>query len=217
VVVLDDCHDSTPDLVARHNGVHALRSTARQVGEARRAGVDHLLRAAAVDGVDRAESWIANTDADSLVPADWLIAMLSFADAGADLVLGTVVPGRGLPLQVENDWRSRHDTGEGHRHIHGANLGIRASTYTTVGGWRRLASGEDEDLVHRVTDAGRYQIRRTGHIPVVTSTRMHGRAPHGFSSYLRALAETSVPQSHDPVPARPWPYSSARRHLGAAV
>ena len=36
-----------------------------------------------------------------------------------------------------------------HRHVHGANLGVRADLLDAVGGWRRLHTGEDHDLWQR--------------------------------------------------------------------
>ena len=38
------------------------------------------------------QTCVANTDADSRVPLDWLTTMLTEADRGAHLVLGTVLP-----------------------------------------------------------------------------------------------------------------------------
>jgi hypothetical protein len=76
--------------------------------------------------------------------------------------------------------------GDSHPHVHAANLAIRADGYAAIGGWRPLRSGEDEDLAARATAAG-LRIHRTGRLPVRTSTRPYGRAPYGFSSYLRAL------------------------------
>jgi glycosyltransferase involved in cell wall biosynthesis len=182
IVVLDNCHDGTADIVARHGGVRAVVGTGRNVGAARRLGTDHALEHSG----DPRTMWLANTDADSRVPAEWLTQMVAHADQDVDLILGTVRPGHGLPLAVQHAWFNRHHLHDGHSHIHGANLGIRASAYLAIGGWQPLATGEDVDLVNRAIDGG-VPVKRTAAIPVVTSGRTDGRAPYGFSSYLRNL------------------------------
>jgi hypothetical protein len=81
--------------------------------------------------------------------------------------------------------------------VHGANLGIWADTYLAIGGWQPLVTGEDTDLARRARSHW-LSIKHTGAIPVVTSVRRVGRAPRGFSSYLRALSApwtASVPQA----------------------
>jgi GT2 family glycosyltransferase len=189
IVVLDDCHDATADIVARHSGVFAMTSTARNVGAARGLGTDHAVEHAD----DPRTMWLANTDADSRVPPDWLTQMVAHAEQGVDLILGTVRPGHGLPLAVQQAWFNRHHLREGHSHVHGANLSIRASTYLAIGGWQPLPSGEDVDLAYRAIQSGA-RVKRTAAIPVVTSSRTDGRAPYGFSSYLRNLNRlTTVP------------------------
>lgn len=182
VVVLDRCADRTADVVAEHSGVEPVHSTARCVGRARGLGTDRVLSTSG----DLGRLWIASTDADSLVPADWLVQMLESAARGAELVLGTVVPGPELGPGGRARWQRLHDVAEGHRHVHGANLGIGAGALVALGGWSALPTGEDVDLVERAVAAG-LRIRRTGAIPVLTSARAIGRAPEGFSSFLRAL------------------------------
>jgi hypothetical protein len=71
--------------------------------------------------------------------------------------------------------------------VHGANLGIRGDAYLALGGWQPLVTGEDVDLARRAALSGHLRVSRTASIPVVTSVRRVGRAPRGFSSYLRAL------------------------------
>ena len=181
VVVLDDCTDATADIVAAVAGVDAVVHSGRNVGQARAAGADLVL----AEDPDPDHLLIASTDADSRVPADWLVR-LAAAAAKADLVLGTVLPDLGLTATVSHAWHARHVLVEGHPHVHAANLAIRAATYRAVGGWAPLAAGEDEDLSERVVAAGG-RVVRTARIPVHTSTRALGRAPRGFSSYLRSL------------------------------
>jgi glycosyltransferase involved in cell wall biosynthesis len=182
IVVLDACRDASADIVAQRPGVVSVTATARNVGAARRLGADHALKHRDFP----AAIWLANTDADSVVPPHWLIHMVDAGDTGYDLVLGTVRPGSGLPLTIEQDWLDQHHLGEGHPHVHGANFGVRASTYLDAGGWQPYRSSEDVDLADRI-QRNQAAIQRTAAIPVVTSSRMHGRAPSGFSSYLRQL------------------------------
>ena len=61
------------------------------LGRARRAGVAAGLAVTSA-GRPLERTWVASTDADSVVPAHWLTSQLAAADAGADLVLGTVRP-----------------------------------------------------------------------------------------------------------------------------
>jgi hypothetical protein len=185
VVVLDDCRDDTAAVVGRHRGTESLAVAFRCVGAARAAGVAHLLRTAPARLGD---VWLASTDADSQVPVDWLSGMLEFAERGAHLVLGTVLPGPGLRPADARSWLDRHVLREDHPHIHGANLGIRADAYGALGGWPAIDTGEDVALVRRAASTGHLQIARTAAYPVRTSARSTGRAPRGFSSYLRDLA-----------------------------
>jgi hypothetical protein len=132
--------------------------------------------------------WLANTDADSEVPLDWLSVMCRMADDGADVVLGNAIPQpRHLSPVLEHAWFARHQLGDGHRHVHGANIGIRADAYLSLGGWTSMTTGEDITLAARA-DAAHLQVLRTGMIPVRTSARTTGRAPHGFGEYLRRLS-----------------------------
>jgi glycosyltransferase involved in cell wall biosynthesis len=182
-VVLDGCHDATAEIAAAFGGLRLVSISARSVGAARRAGAH-----AALSGADRAsEVWLAHTDADSEVPADWLTVMVAEARRGAHLVLGTVLPGPDPSWPARAEWFSRHHLRDGHPHVHGANFGIRGDSYRTLGGWQPLLTGEDIDLAGRAVLAPQLRITRTARIPVVTSVRQVGRAPRGFSSYLRAL------------------------------
>ena len=183
IVVLDGCTDATADVARTFGGVRLIAVAAGGVGAARRAGA-----AAAFDGGDRAsELWLANTDADSEVPPAALSYMAAEARRGAHLVLGTVLPGPDLRPAVRAEWLSRHHLRDGHPHVHGANFGVRGDAYLALGGWRPLVTGEDVDLAGRAAAAGHLHITRTASIPVITSVRRSGRAPRGFSSYLRDL------------------------------
>ncbi len=182
-VVLDDCQDATPMIAQGFAGCETRTVAVRNVGAARAAGVRYLLQ----NAVRPERIWVANTDADSVVPVDWLAQMVRLANGGADVVLGTVVPAAGLRPDVQAVWRSRHTLRHGHGHVHGANLGIRASTLFAVGGWSPLAIGEDVDLVERIAQAGHLHVERSASIPVRTSSRLRGRTEGGFATFLRDL------------------------------
>ncbi|MEO6886710.1 MAG: glycosyltransferase [Jatrophihabitantaceae bacterium] len=187
VVVLDSCVDQTASIVAEHRGVRAVSCSVGRAGAARAIGAQVLLDEFATSSD---QLWLANTDADSCVPADWLTTHVDQAQRGADLVLGTVLPDVGLSAAVERAWHDNHRLHEDHPHVHGANLGIKADAYLALGGWPSLATGEDVELAARAESAGRLHIVRTARIPVRTSVRLTGRAPRGFATYLREL--TSV-------------------------
>ncbi|MGH8861138.1 MAG: glycosyltransferase [Jatrophihabitantaceae bacterium] len=182
VVVLDGCRDGTAAVVSAYPEVRTVISDARCVGTARALGSESALAGRYhLDDV-----WTAHTDADSTVPPGWLTHMVRVADDGTDLVLGTVRPSPGLPRRTRRAWHALHSIHDGHEHVHGANLGIRASTLHRVGGWQPLRTGEDVDLAGLAVAAGA-RAQRTGAIAVRTSARVDGRAPLGFSSYLRTL------------------------------
>jgi glycosyltransferase involved in cell wall biosynthesis len=87
LVVADRCGDRTAD-VARAGGAQVISIQARRVGAARAAGMTELLRL--TSGTDPSAIWLATTDADTVVPPGWLRRQLDYADAGWDVVLGTV-------------------------------------------------------------------------------------------------------------------------------
>ncbi len=184
-VVLDSCVDGTADVVAGRRGVTAVPVAAGKVGAARAAGV-----AAAAEwarGVDPSRTWIASTDADTVVPPHWLTAQVALAGDGHALVVGTVLPDpRDLTDHEHALWRERHTLGDGHEHVHGANLGFTLAAYRGVGGFPHLSVHEDVGLVLALRRSGVPWIAAGG-LAAVTSGRREGRAPHGFAAYLDGL------------------------------
>ncbi|WP_017168419.1 glycosyltransferase [Xanthomonas phaseoli] len=175
IVAVDRCTDATAEL-ALALGAHVIDVPAPGgVGSAR----------AAAD-------WLAVTDADSRVPADWLVEQRR---ADADVFCGVV--------QVE-DWLDYSDevrcrfeqtqaTGQGHGRIHGANLGVSTALYQQCGGFSALTCSEDVALVHalQAIDAA---IAWSPRSVVWTSARRQARAVGGFSDFLKQLeAATCVP------------------------
>lgn len=186
VVAADACTDRTVE-VALGRGVAVVESTAHAVGTARDAAVTEGLRL--LDGAvwPADEVWLATTDADSQVPPHWLTSQLAMAAAGAQVVVGTVEPDGG-DLPVLAAWWQRHELGEGHGHVHGANLGLWASVWRMVGGFGHLRTHEDVLLVERCRAAG-VEVRATDAHRVLTSSRTDNRVPGGFGGFLRELTD----------------------------
>lgn len=194
-VVLDACTDTSRRVVPAHVGV--LERETKSVGAARRAGFAPHLETAAT-----ADTWFATTDADSEVPRDWLVRHIESADAGSDVFVGTVRPTswESWSPSVAAMFSERYVSEDGHHHVHGANLGVRADWYRRVGGFAERSGDEDVDLVRRLRSRGA-GIDRSGRAPVLTSTRADGRADTGFAAYLytlEVLARSVDPES-DPA------------------
>jgi glycosyltransferase involved in cell wall biosynthesis len=175
-VVADRCRDDTADLARPLADVIESRQD-RPLGIVRDLGVRRSLTFPAE------ECWILNTDADSVVPPDWVAAHLDLADRGAHAVAG----------DVRIDWnddqlRSRYRASRWSRgeRIYGANLGVRGDVYLAVGGFGALSSGEDRLLWDRVKSAG-YRAVTTARAPVTTSSREQGRATGGLADLLAEL------------------------------
>lgn len=181
VVVLDGCHDGTADVVACFPAVRTVVTRGGNVGRARAAGVRSALDL--VDG-DLADVWVACTDADSEVPGGWLVEQLRLADAGADVVVGTVRPDpRDLLPEEVVAWRGTRVPGRPNGHVHGANLGVRASAYRAAGGFAPRREHEDVGLVAALHRAGA-TIVASDVGDVLTSGRRVGRSPGGYAGYL---------------------------------
>jgi len=183
IVVLDRTTDRSLRVARGRPGVVVVRSQAGKVGRARDLGVYAALRWAT--GPQRG-TWIANTDADSTVPPDWLCTQVRLAETCLDVVVGTVQPDPAdLPDGVLAAWSAAHVLGEGHRHIHGANLGFRADVHTRLGGFGGLKLHEDRDFVLAAAAAG-LPLLATDQIRVTTSGRLHSRVRNGFADFLAA-------------------------------
>jgi hypothetical protein len=193
LVAADSCTDRTA-AVARACGALVIGIRARSVGAARAAGMRELLRLTA--GRDPAAIWLATTDADTVVPPTWLQRQVAHADRDWDVVLGTisVTDWSEHPPHVPAAFAARYDFGDRpHPHVHGANIGIRASAYLAAGGFRPLRTAEDHALLAAAAEAD-CSILSAGDITAETSARRHARAPHGFSHLLRTLAPAPQPQ-----------------------
>lgn len=190
-VVLDACRDES-EAIARRLIDPTLGEMAaidaQNVGVARAHGaaraIEHY-RAVPLDSL-----WIATTDADSIVPESWLTKQIELAEAGAEAIAGTVDVDdwSGIPPSrvraYEQFYGSEDDA---HPHVHGANLGVRADAYLAAGGFAGLPTGEDVALWDALGRTGRRRVS-TKRIAVTTSSRLEGRAPDGFATFLRTWA-----------------------------
>jgi glycosyltransferase involved in cell wall biosynthesis len=178
LVVVDSCTDETAQIAASL-GAQVLPIEMRNVGSARAAGAQRAL--------EHGARWLAFTDADTTVPSDWLVQQLR---CRTDAVCGvvTVENWTGHTAAVRQDFIATYRDRDGHRHVHGANLGVSAKTYQAVGGFRPLASNEDVALVDALiaVDA---TIAWSASVRVVTSARLDSRAPAGFGATLRAAGQ----------------------------
>jgi glycosyltransferase involved in cell wall biosynthesis len=188
VLVADACDDATVALASAFDFVETLQVRLENVGAARAAAIDHALSPRAP--LDR--TWIACTDADSVVPPNWLVGQLEDAETGAELVVGTVRPiGDELSDAQLSEWNRTHQRGQPNGHVHGANLGVRADRYLEAGGFTPMAEHEDNDLVDRLRARGVTPLP-TDRYEVETSGRLVGRTPGGYAGFLRQLASRSV-------------------------
>ena len=90
IVVADACTDSTVEVAQRH--LHPEHDFVAEtcehcVGAARRSGVAVGLSRLQVDAD---ECWISSTDADTIIPKDWLLRQLRYAQKGISAVAGLV-------------------------------------------------------------------------------------------------------------------------------
>ena len=149
-----------------------------------------LVEAAAAGLDDRA--WVFSTDADTVVPVDWVTATLQHGLAQrAELVLGLVDlldwEADVAAHQAYEDIVSAGLTDAGHAHAYAANLAIRLGAFRRVGGFPEREHGEEHGLAAACRAAG-LPVISTLHPRVRTSARMPGRAGHGLGNLLSELA-----------------------------
>jgi glycosyltransferase involved in cell wall biosynthesis len=197
VLVADGCTDATATMARMgwavaggHDGELVVVATAAVgVGSARRLGV---LVGLAELGRPLERTWVATTDADSRVPASWLAAQLDWAGRGYDGVAGTVRVGdwSGRDLRVRRDYErvlaDARVAGGRHRDVFGANLGIRASALSAVGGFPGVRVGEDHAVWDALAADGAATVAPAD-LVVTTSGRRDGRAPGGLADLLTEM------------------------------
>jgi glycosyltransferase involved in cell wall biosynthesis len=194
VLIADSSTDDTAQIAVGILGAHGyvLSTAMGAAGAARALAADHVLKRRR-KRLDR--WWLANTDADCIVPPTWLTDQLRLADRGVEAFAGTVSVDsfeEHGPAVAERFRASYTIAPDGwHPHVHGANLGVRADSYLAAGGWSPLETGEDHDLWDRLI-ARNARVVSTARIEVVTSGRRIGRAPRGFADALAAHNEVAA-------------------------
>ncbi len=168
VIVVDNASRDRTAAIAEAFGARVVSEPRRGVAFARQAGF------AAATG-----DLILTTDADTLVPTNWVRTMhASFlAHPEAVAVGGPVRYAITDPLQrqlFETTIPLLHDIDrwvhEGRGHLVGANLAVRRTAFHELGGFRTdVTQGEDLDLSHRLGELGPIIFARE--LRVVTSDR----------------------------------------------
>ncbi|WP_118178653.1 glycosyltransferase [Paraburkholderia phosphatilytica] len=177
IVALDSCTDRS-HAIARTLCIETIVVAERNVGKARAAGADLLLA--------RGARWLAFTDADSVVAHDWLITQLMLdVEAVCGCVSVHVDDWQMHPTRTREIWQRRYQPIDGHRHVHGANLGVAAHAYQRAGGFPPLACDEDVALVNMLIVTGA-RIAWSAAPRVTTSGRLDSRARGGFGDTLAA-------------------------------
>lgn len=188
-VVADACADATA-AVAQAHGAEVIEVSYRNVGAARASGVVAALGAPGLAPAQR--TWLASTDADTVVPPDWLGHQLDLADAGFVAVAGVVRVDSFVdhPAGTESAFAAHYATEPGapHTHVHGANIAARADAYLRAGGWEALGLAEEHDLWRRLRAAGERCLATTT-LWVTTSGRAKSRSDGGFADLLAGLVE----------------------------
>lgn len=180
VVVLDRCSDSSAE-IAKQFAVELVQASVGSVGAARSIGARRAIELGA--------TWLAFTDADTVVAVDWLTAQQSL---GAEVVCGTVAVSDWhlYDPQVRAAYETHYVDADGHRHIHGANLGLSTHAYLKCGGFEDMRLHEDVDLVQRLVEA-QVSIAWSALPRVSTSARIVNRVPGGFggcvAEFVRAV------------------------------
>lgn len=185
LVVLDNCIDNTL-AVAEAAGVDYICCDYQCVGQVRDMGIRHAIAQGA--------TWIACTDADSVMTADWLMQQVThITQQPTDMICGVVSVDNWehLTSKTQADYIAHYQDMMGHRHIHGANLSFSSEAYLAVDGFAPLPCHEDVDLVRKFEDQG-YAITWSNRVRVITSSRLDARANDGFADFLANLEKSNL-------------------------
>ncbi|WP_025652014.1 MULTISPECIES: glycosyltransferase [Psychrobacter] len=185
LVVLDSCTDDTQSIV-KAIGVDYLCCNYHCVGQVRDIGIRYA--------IENGATWLACTDADSVVPMDWLVQQIEhIIYQPTDMICGVVDIDSWAHLtpQTREDYIAHYQDRMGHRHIHGANLSFNSEAYLAVDGFTHLPCHEDVDLVKKFEDQG-YAITWSNRVRVLTSSRLKARATEGFAVFLANLENNNL-------------------------
>ena len=209
VLMLNNCSDRTeqiarsmaPGLGFRlHLISQDLPSHQANAGHARRLAMQAAATQAGPDGV------LLTTDADAVVPPDWVARNLAALRQGADVVCGRAVidpvEAAMIPAHLHADdaqecrlidlldqlaWSldpQPHDPPPRHTEASGASLAVWATPFRRIGGIPAAASGEDRAFVRALWMADA-RVRHDPVIQVTVSGRVVGRAEGGMADAIR--------------------------------
>lgn len=172
VIVVDNAStDETPKIVKKYKDVRLFKETKIGVSYARSTGFEHAKG-----------DVIASTDADTIVPTNWLTLISEdLKDSSISGLVGAYelcntntfskkFVQKMIPIFRAIDYLLG-------AHFAGANFVVRKEVYERVGGFdHSFVTGEDLDLSYRIRKAG-YKLKVAYHIKVKTSAR---RLNEGF-------------------------------------
>ena len=185
LVVLDSCTDDTQSIV-KAAGVDYLFCDYQCVGQVRDIGIRHAIANGA--------TWLACTDADSVVAVDWLVQQIEhISHQSTDVICGVVDVDSWahLTLQTRENYIDHYQDKMGHPHIHGANLSFSSDAYLAVGGFAHIPCHEDVDLVRKFK-AEDFSMIWSNRVRVTTSSRLQARASEGFAAFLNNLEQNNL-------------------------
>lgn len=177
IVVLDNCTDQSR-LIVQSYQINWIECGYACVGKARDLGIRHL--------IGRGVTWIACTDADTVVSPDWLRYQIKHQPT--DAICGTVTLDdlSHLSIAKRQKYLAHYKDQMDHAHIHGANLSFSAEVYLLVGGFEPISCHEDVSLIKKFIKHC-CNITWSNLVRVTTSSRLNGRAPQGLSYFLNNL------------------------------
>jgi cellulose synthase/poly-beta-1,6-N-acetylglucosamine synthase-like glycosyltransferase len=209
ILLLNNCTDRTgkiargmtPDLRFRLDVINRdLPPAEANAGHARRLAMLRAAEQAGRDGV------LLTTDADAVVPPNWVSGNLAALCQGVDIVCGRVaidpLEATLIPEHLHADdalecqliamlddlaWLldpEMHDPPPRHTEASGASLAVSVDAFRRVGGIPAMQAGEDRAFVRALwmMDA---RVRHDPAIQVVVSGRVEGRAPGGMADAIR--------------------------------
>jgi hypothetical protein len=239
VLLLNNCTDRTRAIVETmapalpftvHPIVRRLGPDRANAGTARRLAMREAARLAPANGV------LLSTDADSVLPPNWIAANLAALRAGADAVAGRAVidpdDEAALPAQMvadeervqllttlldRIDWLIDPDPADSwprHTEESGASIAVTKAAFTRIGGIPAMKLGEDRAFFAALKreDA---RIRHAPEIAVTVSGRLHGRAKGGMADTMRrrmTQPDTFLDDNIEPAHSR-----MVRAYLRSAV
>ena len=177
LVVLDSCTDQSLMIVKSHQ-MNWIECNFACVGKARDLGIRQL--------IDQGVTWVACTDADTIVDPDWLLCQMRHQPT--DAICGIVILDdlSHLSIQQQQKYLTHYQDMMNHQHIHGANLSFSAEAYIKAGGFEPIPCHEDVSLIEKFIKQC-CKITWSNLVRVTTSSRLNGRAPEGLSYFLKHL------------------------------